>query len=102
MPLRNAGSAIKQNVGKIRDIDKWDPTDKERKWLLLSGASNPPNRIQLSEIGEREARGERRDIFLKGQSVDFVNMERAVGHHLQNRVQNLNMKKKEVKNHTHT
>ena len=94
---KKAGSAIEQNAGRIRDIDNWDPTDKERKWLLISGASEPPNYIQLSEMGERETRGERRDLFLRGQSVDFVNMERALGHQLHNRIQNLKMKKAEVK-----
>ena len=99
MPRDFAGSAIKQNAGKLSEIARWDPTEKERKWLLLSGASDSPHRYQLSEIGAREARGGRRDIYLKGQSVDFVNMERAVGDHLYNRVLNLHMKKDEAKSH---
>ena len=53
-------------------------------------------------MGERETRGERKDLFLKGQSVDFVNMERAVGHHLYNRVQNLHMRKEDVKSSVET
>ena len=97
MRLEFAGSAIAQNAGRIRDIDTWDPTDKKRKLLLISRASEPPNYIQLSEMGERETTGERRDLFLKGQSVNFVNMEWARGHQLHNRIQNLKMKKADVK-----
>ena len=68
----------------------------ERKWLLISGASEPPNYIQLSKLGERETRGEGQDLFLEGQSVDFVNIERALGHQLHNRIQNFKMKKNQM------
>ena len=43
--------------------------------------------------------GERRSTFLKGVSNDFVNMERALGHTLKNKIQNLEMEKREVEKH---
>ena len=47
-------------------------------------------------MGARETGGLRRDLFLKGHSVDFVNMERAVCHHLYF-VENLPMRKEDLK-----
>ena len=93
----HAGSAIAQNAGKIRDIDKWDPTDgKQRKWLLISGASDPPEYVELSDYG-RGKTGRRK--FLAGVSTDFVNMEKAIGSQLYNKLQNLQMEKDEVRKH---
>ena len=44
-----AGSAIAQgpNVGRIDLWSKWKPTDESTVWLLLSGATNPPEGIEF-------------------------------------------------------
>ena len=43
-----AVSAFDQNAGQLGNIDDWSRTDQPRKWLLISGASNPPHTVEIS------------------------------------------------------
>ena len=90
-----AGSAIKQgpNTGRVDKWSEWNPTTKKPRWLLLSGASDPPKQI---EISRRRDRGERNGNFLAGMTQDLGNMERtilAVNHELSNSVRDLRLTK---------
>ena len=94
-----AGSAIKQNAGKISNINDWSPTTKQRRWLLIAGSSHPPEKVHISMSRKREAKGEKSGKYLQGISLDLFNMERSVGHTLKNKIQNLEITKAEVANH---
>ncbi|KAL9953319.1 hypothetical protein ACROYT_G040717 [Oculina patagonica] len=87
-PVGFAGSAIAQgpNVGRIDRWSQWKPTALETKWLLLSGASDPPNDVKISK---RRAGGE----FLSGVTHDLANMEAEVGSNLFNTVKDLHQSK---------
>ena len=68
-----AGSAIVQNT-RLKNFDEWRPkTDKnlKPKWLLLSGASDPP----CKDISTRHKRD---GAFLHGPSQDIGAMEKIV------------------------
>ena len=87
-----AGSAIGQSVGRLKEFARWNPLTPwlEPRWLLISGASDPPRNINVSE---RRTRGDRNGEFLRGASKDLVNMEEAVGTKLHNTVKDLYMAK---------
>lgn len=74
---RLAGSAIAQgpNVGRIDRWSKWKPTDESTLWLLLSGASKPPEDIEISKRRPRDDPGDGNGAFLDGVTHDLVNME---------------------------
>ena len=52
-----AVSAIKHNAGQLGNIDDWSRTDQPRKWLLISGASNPPDTVEISTRRNRDNGG---------------------------------------------
>lgn len=99
-----AGSAIKQGpyVGRINCWSQWKPTNAEPLWLLLSGATDPPRNIEISERRTRDAPWDKNGDFLAGVTHDLLNMENAVGHHLHNTVKDLQLTKSQalVKIHT--
>ena len=73
---KHAGFALTQGLhfGRIDYWNYWNPTDIQTKWLLLSGSSDPPKAVQVSE---RRPRGEAKSKdgpFLKGMNRDFVSM----------------------------
>ena len=75
-----AGSAIAQGptVGRIDLWSDWQPTTCQPRWLLLSGASNPPEDIAISKRRTRDAPGDRSGTFLPGVSHDLTNMQDTV------------------------
>ncbi|XP_020608062.1 uncharacterized protein LOC110046712 [Orbicella faveolata] len=91
MPCHFAGSAIAQgpDVGRIDRWLEWNPTSEKCKWLLLSGASNPPSGIDISDRRTRDIPGVKGGTFLSGVTHDLANMERAVGTNLFNTVRDL-------------
>ena len=95
MPQHLAGSAIAQgpDVGRIDKWSDWKPTSIETKWLLLSGASNPPRGITISDRRTRDTPGTRSGTFLSGVAHDLANMEGAVGINLFNTVKDLYLTK---------
>ena len=96
-----AGSAIKQgpNVGRIDRWSEWNPTSVEPKWLLLSGASDPPSRINISDRRTRDIPGVRSGTFLSGVAHDLANMEAAVESNLFNVVRDLYLTKPAASGH---
>ncbi|XP_068670716.1 uncharacterized protein [Montipora foliosa] len=93
-----AGSAIKQGpyVGRIDCWSLWKPTHKEPLWLLLSGATDPPRSIEISERRTRDTPGDKNGAFLAGITHDLLNMENAVGHYLHNTVKDLQLTKSQA------
>ena len=93
MPQHLAGSAIAQgpNVGRIDKLLEWKPTRRKRVWLLLSGASNPPRGITISDRRTRDCHGDRGGMFLSGVTHDLANMEDAVKAELFNTVKDLRL-----------
>ena len=90
-----AGSAIKQgpSVGRIDLWLQWRPTDIEPRWLLLSGALDPPSRITISDRRTRDTPGERRGTFLSGVAHDLANMQDTIESNLFNNVSDHHQKK---------
>ena len=96
-----AGSAIAQGryVGRIDLWPQWKPTSIETNWLLLSGASNPPSRITISDRRTRDTPGVKGGTFLSGVAHDLANMEAAVGINLFNTVKDLYLTKSAASGH---
>jgi len=97
-----AGCAIEQgpNVGRIDRWELWKPTSKEPRWLLLSGASDPPSGVTISDRRTRnETPGVRSGTFLAGVTSDLANMERTVGTYLFNTVKDLYLTKSAASGH---
>ena len=92
---RLAGSAISQGpyVGRIDRWSEWRPTSEEPLWLLLSGATDPPKKIEISKRRARDVKGERNGEFLAGITHDLINMEDVVGAKLYNTVKDLYLSK---------
>ncbi|KAL9953314.1 hypothetical protein ACROYT_G040712 [Oculina patagonica] len=101
MPCNVAGSAIAQgpNVGRIDRWSEWEPTSIEPLWLLLSGASDPPKDVQISDRRPRDNPGVRGGEFLSGVTPDLANMEGAVGSKLFNTVKDLYLTKSRALEH---
>ena len=99
-----AGSAIAQgpNVGRIDKWSEWKTTPTDTKWLLLSGASDPPCGITISDRRTRDTPGARGGTFLPGVSQDLANMEAAVGAKLFNTVKDLYLTKSAALGHIRT
>ena len=93
--MPSAGSAIAQgpNVGRIDQWSLWIPKSVKPRWLLLSGATDPPTDISISDRRTRDALGDKNGQFLKGVTRDLVNMEDAVGTKLFNTVKDLYLTK---------
>lgn len=99
MPCNVAGSAIAQGkfVGRIDQWKEWNPTGHYKElWLLLSGASNPPGEIDVSDRRTRDIPGEKSGSFLSGVISDLRNMEEAVGKKLGNTVKNFYLTKSDA------
>ena len=96
-----AGSAITQgrHVGRIDRWSEWNPTSLKPRWLILSGASDPPSRINISDRRARDIPGVRRGIFLSGVAHDLANMEAAVEVNLFNTVKDLYLTKTAASSH---
>ena len=90
-----AGSAIAQGpyVGRIDCWSGWKPTSGDPLWLLLSGATDPPKEIGISERRTRDAQGDGNGAFLAGVIQDLANMENVVGTRLFNTVKDLYLTK---------
>ena len=90
-----AGSAIAKgpNVGRVDKWSQWKPTYIDTKWLLLSGASNPPSDITVSSRRTRDTSETKGGTFLPGITQDLVNMEIAVRGRLFNTVKDLDLTK---------
>jgi len=67
----NAGSAIKQNVGELKNWDSWKP-GSNHSWLLIAGAMDPPKGVVVSKRRDRGGK------FLQGICLDLANMEKAI------------------------
>lgn len=98
---RLAGSAIAQgsNVGRIDRWSEWKPTDESTIWLLLSGATNPPEGIEISKRRPRDDPGDGNGVFLAGVTRDLVNMEDLVRPKLYNTVKDLYLTKDRALEH---
>lgn len=92
-----AGSAIAQKAGLINTIDIWSTT-LEPRWLLLAGATNPPEDVSISDRRTRDAEGDKSGAFLRGVAKDLANMEDAIGGKLYNTIKDLYMTKGEALN----
>ena len=101
MSCHLAGSAIAQgpDVGRLDSCSNWKPTSIETKCLLLSGASNPPSGITISDRRTRDTPGTRGGTFLSGVAHDLANMEDAVGSYLFNTVKDLYLTKSTACDH---
>ena len=101
MSCHLAGSAIAQgpDVGRLDRWSEWKPTSIETKWLLLSGASNPPRDITISDRRTRDTPGTRGGTFLSGVAHDLANMEEEVGIYLFNTVKDLYLTKSTACDH---
>ena len=69
------------------------------KWLLRSGASNPPSGITISDRRIRDPPGAKGGTFLSGVAHDLANMEGAVGINLFNTVKDLYLTKSTASGH---
>ena len=80
MPSNFAGSAIAQgpNVGRIDRWSQWNPTTAKPLWLILSGASNPPEHVNVSDRRSRDDPGVSGGTFLPGVIRDLANVEEAL------------------------
>ena len=94
--IQLAGSALTQGVGKLDEWDKWKPQkrNKNYKWLLLNGAMNPPESVNVST---RRKSGN----FLRGVNHDMRNVEDYIFHHpnlgkIVNKVTDWNMEKRDA------
>ena len=94
-----AGSAIAQDAGRIDQFDNWKPTSNEPRWLLLAGATDPPEDVNISDRRSRDVRGDKNGAFLRGVNRDLVNMQDAIGGKLYNTLQNLYMTRSEAVGH---
>ena len=93
-----ARPASSYNAGLLCEIDRWSPSSRPRLWLLLSGASEPPENVATSNRRPRDAPN-REGGFLKGISSDLRNMQTAVNFKFDNSVQNLKITKSEAFSH---
>ncbi len=85
-----AGSAIAQGAHRIDNLETWAPGFRDRSWLLLCGATDPPSEVKVSK---RRPRNDRTGAFLHGATLDLRNMENTAGPDLHNTVKNLRMTK---------
>jgi len=88
-----AGSAIAQgpSVGRIDKWSEWNPASIKTKWLLLSGASDPPGNIAISDRRTRDTPGVEGGTFLASVTHDLANMEAAVGAEFCETVRNIRL-----------
>ena len=100
-----AGSAIAQKAGLMATLETWMPTPTaylKPKWLLLAGATDPPEDVSISDRRTRDAEGDKSGAFLQGIIKDLANMEAAIfaiKGKLFNTIKDLYMTKKDAMNH---
>ena len=101
MPCHFAGSVIAQgpDIGRLDRWSEWKPTSIEAKWLLLSGASNPPGSITISDRRTRDTLETKGGTFLSGVAHDLANMEGVVGSNLFNTVKDFYLPKSAACDH---
>ena len=77
---KHAGSFLTQAFSycRIDNWDDWKPTNLKTKWLLLSGSSDPPEVVKVSERRPRTTVTTKDGPFLDGVQKDFVNMNDAL------------------------
>ena len=82
-----------QNAGKLDEFNKWKPGNQANKWLLLAGATDPPENVKISN--RRNRGSDRSGSFLHGVKSDMLNMESVtcVKENLHNTVRDLYLTK---------
>ena len=80
----------------LKHVKIWSPTSKPRKWLLIAGASNPPENIKVSDRRPREAPTARSGTYLSGVNFDLAHMGRAVETELHNILRDFEMTKNDA------
>jgi len=85
------------DFGVLTKIDSWIASRNKRRWLLISGAMNPPQ--TAAPTAKVRADGERSGNFLAGIDLDFYHMSRVIGGDLHNKVQDMEIKVKGVEAH---
>ena len=81
----------------VDELYKWN--DGMERWLLLAGATDPPEDVDISDRRSRDDQGERNGAFLHGVTRDLVNMEDTIGGKLYNTLKNLYMTRSEAVGH---
>ena len=75
--MQHASSALSMNVGLLSEWEKWKPFPKDVpvKWLLISGAIDPPKSIEISNRRPRRSTTTTRSgKYLAGMGQDLGNM----------------------------
>ena len=75
--MQHALSALSMNVGLLSEWEEWKPFPKDTpvKWLLMSGAIDPPEHIQISNRRPRKSTSTTKSgNYLAGMSQDLGNM----------------------------
>ena len=95
--MRFAGSALKQNVGDLTNWERWKPSNLVHCWLLIAGATSPPEKISTSD---RRSKEEKSGKFLEGTKYDMQAMEEFVRKedlgNLQNSIRDFEIEKKYI------
>ena len=60
---------------KLDDFDRWKPIRAKSKWLLLAGATDPPESVHITDRRSRDGHSDRSGSFLHGVSRDLANVE---------------------------
>ena len=94
-----ARPASTYNAVSLSEIEKWSPTNRVRQCLLISGTSNPPNTIDVSDRRPRGAPNTSGGKFLKKVTSDLLLMEETVTSNLRNTIRDLRIKKADALNH---
>ena len=76
--MEHAGSALSMNIGLLSQFDQWNffSRDIPTKWLLISGAIDPPENIQVSK--RRFRSGDKSGQYLHGIIKDLGNISDAL------------------------
>ena len=75
--MQHAGSALSMNVGLLSEWEQWKPFAKDvpAKWLLMSGAVDPPKNIEISDRRPRRSTSTTRSgNYLAGMGQDLGSM----------------------------
>ena len=99
-----AKTAYEAKAGSLFHIDRWSPTNRERCWLLMSGASDPPKDVEISNRRPRIKQSALSSIrdghYLYGVPEDLKNMYKAIPEEEDAKsVLKLTMTKKDVREH---
>ena len=94
-----ARPASTYNAVSLSEIEKWSPTNHVRQFLLISGASKPPDTIAVSDRRPRGSPNTSGGKFLKKVTSDLLLMEEAVTSSLRNTIRDLRIKKADALTH---